>query len=312
MKKYSLKRKGLTVGIILVFVSVAVFSNINISAVKASNDNDLVEVTTQTYSTTKDTLNTVQLTKQQVRDLRVLFDDLKIRLSTAASMEETQMIFNDAIVSLNRYNLLPVGMSIEQAKRVVTGRIQNQKAGPVLQNINARLFGTSDAREIHNALCYVAGNTSNTHFAKLAKRITHRLIAIMDYSSGNAPVVKIATALWVVCNQLSKIAQWMVKQNGHHAGVSIYFGNYHYYPYPNWLYPARGWLSTSGINGKQNITGSFWGQKVTSGWQPQDDWYMNHTWMGCAGFTGLITYVGPDSAYYLGSALQVNVGPDRP
>ena len=134
----------------------------------------------------------------------------------------------------------------------------------------------------------------------------------MDYNTGNAPLLKIATAFWFVFNQISKITQTILYQNGSHYGVYIYFGNYHYYPYPNWLFPAQGWISTNGINDKQNISGSFWGQKMTNGWQQQDDWYMNHTWRGCIGFTGLITYIGSDSAYYLGSALQVNIGPNRP
>jgi hypothetical protein len=39
-------KKGLVVSIILLFIGVAVLPNINLSVVKASNDNDLVEVTT--------------------------------------------------------------------------------------------------------------------------------------------------------------------------------------------------------------------------------------------------------------------------
>ncbi len=227
-------------------------------------------------------------------------------------MEETQRTFNDTIVSLSRYNLLPNGMNIEQAKRLVTSASQNQKGETLLKKISTKFLADAKAGTMQNSFCLIAGNTSNTHFAKLAKRTTLRLYDIMDYCSGNALLVKVATALWIVCNQFNKISEMMVKQNGYHSGVSISFGNYHYYPYPNWLYPAQGWLSTNGINGKQNITGSFWGQKITGGWQPQDDWYMNYTWKGCIGFTGIITYVGSDSAYYLGSALYVNVGPDRP
>ncbi|MCX6663172.1 MAG: hypothetical protein NTZ75_02885 [Euryarchaeota archaeon] len=269
-------------------------------------------MTTQACGVKGDNNHTVQLTKRQVRDVQRVFDDLKNRMSTAVSMEETQRIFNDTIVSLSRYNLLPTGMSIELAKRLVTRASQNQKLETFLTKISTRVQADLKEGTIQNSFCYVAGNTSNTHFAKPVTKLTMHLYDIMDYSSGNHILVLLSTALWIVFNPLSTISQMILQRQGNHCGVSIFFGNYHYYPYPNWLSPAQGWISTNGINGKQNITGSFWGQKVTSGWQPQDDWYMNYTWRGCIGFTGFITYVGSDSAYYLGSAFHVNVGPNRP
>jgi hypothetical protein len=44
-----MKRKWLAVGIILLFVGVSLAPSINLNIVKASTDNDLVEVTTQAY-----------------------------------------------------------------------------------------------------------------------------------------------------------------------------------------------------------------------------------------------------------------------
>jgi hypothetical protein len=299
-------------GVILLFVGVAIAPSINFTVVKASDDNELVTVTTQACSSMVDKVHTVLLTKRQAREVKTVFDELKNCLSTAVSMEETQKILNDTIVSLSRYNLLPTGMSIEQAKRLVTYARHNQKVIPFLQKISTKFQADSKEGTIQNSFCYIAGNTSNTHFAKPVTKLTMRLYDIMDYSSGNHILVVVSTALWIVFNQLSTISQMILQRQGNHGGVSIFFGNYHYYPYPNWLYPAQGWISTNGMNGIQNISGSFWGQKVTSGWQPQDDWCMNYTWRGCVGFTGLITYFGSDSAYYLGSALSINVGPDRP
>jgi len=305
-------RKDLTVGIILLFVGVAFAPSINFNVVKASDDNELVAVTTQACGVKGGDNHTVQLTKRQVREVQRVFDDLKNRMSTAESMEETQRIFNDTIVSLSRYNLLPTGMNIEQTKRLATSASQNQKVVTIFKKISAKFQADSKVGTIQNSLCYIAGNTSNTHFAKPVTKLTMHLFDFMDYSYGNSILILVSSALWIVFNQLSTISQMIVKLQGNHCGVSIFFGNFHYYPYPNWLYPAQGWLSTNGISGNQNISGSFWGQKVTSGWQPQDDWYMNYTWRGCVGFTGFITYFGSDSAYYLGSALHVNVGPDRP
>jgi hypothetical protein len=301
--------KKLLVGeIIFLFIGVTIAPIIQFNIVKASDDNDFVEVTTQICSITEGHTNIVQLTTQQAREVQQVFDELQNRLSSAESMEETSQIFNDTILLLGRYHLLPSGLNVEHAKRLVTSI--NQRVTPFLKKISTKF--QADAGTMQNSFCYVAGNTSNTHVAKLAKRTALQLYNIIDYCTANVPLNKAATALWIICNQLSKISQMILQRNGNHYGVCIYFGNYHYYPYPNWLSPAQGWLSTDGINGKQNISGSFWGQKITNGWQPQDDWYMNYTWRGCLGFTGLIIYLGSDSAYYLGSALQVNVGTDRP
>jgi len=306
MEKNPLLRKGLIVGIISFFIIVPVVTSINVTSMKA--DADLVQMTTQICSLTGDITYSIQLTKQQVQEVKTVFNDLKNHLSTVKSMEETQRIFNDTILILNRCNLLPEGMSIEHAQRLVN----HQKRVTSIQKLSQKFQAETAVGTIQNSFCSVAGNSTNTHFAKLAKRTALRLYYIIDYNTGNAPLIKAATALYIVFNEIGKINQMFLRKNGYHFGVCIYFGNYHYCPYPNWLSPAQGWLSTNGANGKQNITGSFWGQKITGGWQPQDDWYMNYTWRGCLGFTGLILHVGVDSAYYLGSALYVNVGPNRP
>jgi hypothetical protein len=301
-----------TAGIVLLFVGVAIAPSINFTVVNASENNELVEVSIQAYGIDSDLDHTVQVTKQQAQEVKTVFDALKSRMSAAGSLKETQSIFNETIVSLSRYNLLPRGMGIEQAKRLVTSAGQNQKAMTLLRKISTKFQAESPAGTIQNQFCYIAGNTSNTHFTKPITKLTMHLYDIMDYGSANHILVVVSTVAWIVLNQISILSQKIVSRQGNHCGVSIFFGNFKYYPYPNWFYPAQGWISTDGINGKQNLSGSFWGQKMTSGWQPQDDWCMNYTWRGCVGFTGLITYVGTDSAYYLGSALQVNVGSDRP
>ena len=256
----------------------------------------------------EETTTTTLLTKQQVQEVQTVFNKLKNGLSTAESIEETQRLFNDAIIELDRYGLLPEGMSIKQAQRLINRASIAQPRATSGQNLHAQ---TAEGT-LQNSLCSIAGNASNVHFTKLAKRTSLRLYDMMDYGSGNVVLVKLTTALWIVCNQFSILSDRFLQQPWCHLGVSIYFGNYHYYPYPEWLHPAQGWIETNGLNGKQNIAGSFWGQNMVGGWQAQDDWYMNYSWRGCIGFTGLITYIGSDSAYFIGSALYVTVGPNRP
>ena len=301
------KKTFVLFGIIVLIGSIATPMSL-MDNVRASANNKLGDSTTHIDDILTEKTVSVQLTKQQTQFVQGIFDELKNRLSTAETIKETQNIFNDTIIELDSYNLLPEDMSVEQAQRLVNHATNHLHKITPIQKLHAvPADGT-----IQNSFCSIAGNTSNTHVAKLAKRTALRLYYIIDYKTGNAPLVKIATALFVVFNEIGKINQLILRQNGYHFGVCIYFGNYHYTAYPNWLSPAQGWISTNGASGKQNITGSFWGQTMTGGWQPQDDWYMNYTWRGCLGFTGLILYAGTDNVYYLGSALSVNVGPSRP
>ena len=312
MKRNHNLRICLTVAVILFFIGVVFAPSVNINVVKGYNENDLVQVTTRTCDLKEDNICTVLLTKRQVQEVQRKFDELKNRVSTSKSLEETQQIFNDTIASLSSFNLFPQNMNIVQAKRLVSIINQNQKILLLLQKISTKFKADTKAGVIQNSFCLVAGNTSNTHFVKPVTKLTMHIFDIMDYSSENIILLRLSTILWIILNPLSIISQMILKLQGNHCGISIFFGNFHYYPYPNWLFPAQGWISTDGINGKQNISGSFWGQKMTSGWQPQDDWYMNYTWRGCMGFTGFITYIGSDSAYYIGSAIDVNVGSNRP
>lgn len=251
----------------------------------------------------------LQLSAKQLPILQTIFDDLHQRLTTAASTKETQQIFTETIIELYQHQLLPDGMNIDEALHLVNNYHQTN---PLLESLFQRPLRQNTNGTIQNSFCSIAGNTSNTHFAKLAKRTALQLYYIIDFNTGNVLLNKAALGLFVVFNEIAKLNQKILQQDRPHLGVSVYFGNYHYHPYPDWLSPAQGWISTNGMNGQQTINGSFWGQTMTGGWQPQVDWYMNYTWRGCLGFTGFIYYTGTDNVYFLGSALSVNVGPNRP
>jgi hypothetical protein len=299
-------------GIILLLVSVCCAPNLTANTTILSGEHHCSELSSQDREITTKTTVTIQVTEQQTKDIRVIFDDLKNQLSTAHSTEETQRIFSDTIITLDRHNLLPKEMSVQQIQQLVNHAYTHQHKSTILQKLFYEFQTETAAGSIQNSFCSIAGNTSNTHVAKLAKRTALQLYYIIDFNTGNVLLNKAALALFVVFNEIAKLNQKLLEKNGPHLGVSLYFGNYHYAPYPDWLSPAQGWISTDGVNGQQNITGSFWGQTMTGGWQPQVDWYMNYTWRGCLGFTGLIYYTGTDNAYFLGSALSVNIGPNRP
>ncbi len=110
-------KKLLALGIIFLFIGVAVAPSIN-SSVKPSDD--LVEVTSQACGIQGFGNTTVKLTKQQYQDLEQYLVDFQARLNQTSTREEAIPIFKDAVVELNKYGLLPMGLSIGQVQRLVT------------------------------------------------------------------------------------------------------------------------------------------------------------------------------------------------
>lgn len=129
-----LLKKGVAVAIILLFLGVAVVPSINISVVKAATDNDLVEVTTEAYGIKGFGNHTVKLTKQQNQNLEQYLVDLRERLNTTTTRDEAVPLFKEAVVELNKYGLLPKGMSVELAQRLVSGYYQNSNMLRRIQN----------------------------------------------------------------------------------------------------------------------------------------------------------------------------------
>jgi hypothetical protein len=129
-----LLKKGVAVAIILLFLGVAVVPSINISVVKAATDNDLVEVTIEAYGIKGFGNHTVKLTKQQNQNLEQYLLDFRERLNTTTTREEAVSLFKEAVVELNKYGLLPKGMSVEHAQRLVTGYYQNSNMLRKIQN----------------------------------------------------------------------------------------------------------------------------------------------------------------------------------
>jgi hypothetical protein len=120
-----MKRKWLAVGIILVFIGVAIVPSINFNIVRASEDNDFVEVTTQAIGVDGYANTTVKLTREQYAEVVKLFDDVAVELHTLKTRADAVPIYTNAIVRLNTYGLLPQGMSVTQAQRLVLDSHEN-------------------------------------------------------------------------------------------------------------------------------------------------------------------------------------------
>src|SRR4030042_1592503 len=112
--------KGLVVSVILLFIGVTIAPSINFTVVKASQDDDLVEVTTQACGIKGFGNTTVKLTRQQYQNLEQYLVEFRARLNQTTTKEEAVPIFKEAVVELDKYGLLPEGMSVERAQRLVS------------------------------------------------------------------------------------------------------------------------------------------------------------------------------------------------
>jgi hypothetical protein len=155
-----MKRKCLAVGIILLFVGVTIAPTINFNTVKASDDNDLVEVTTQACGLFGFKPQTVKLTRQQYLNIERYMVAFKTRLNQTTTREEAIPIFKEAIVELNVYGLLPKGMSVQRAQRLVTGGFLNKNYLKLQENSNYN--SSLDRGLLYNRFCLIAGGATNS------------------------------------------------------------------------------------------------------------------------------------------------------
>ena len=139
-------RKCISIVVILLFIGIAFAPYINASVVK----DDLVEFNVEFCGLDKK--HTVKLTQQEADEVESLFDDIEQRLSEVESREEAEEIFKEAVVELDKYDLLG-GLSVRQAQRLVTRKYNRlQEANWILSDDNS------------NYLCLIAGRTNDTTF----------------------------------------------------------------------------------------------------------------------------------------------------
>jgi len=145
-------KKILVIGVIFLFIGVAIAPSINLSVVKASNDNDLVEVTTEVCCIKGYGNTTVKLTKEQYQNLEQYLVDFRARLNQTTTRAEAVPIFKEAVVELNKYGLLPKGMSVTQAQKLVT---TNQAHPDVEKLMNSPKLSLSHL-EFNNVFCLLS------------------------------------------------------------------------------------------------------------------------------------------------------------
>ena len=154
-------KKGLVIGLVALFIAIAFAPCINANISKTSVENELVEISIEICGIDWLQEHIIQLSEQDAIELEVLFDDMKLKLDNVNTKQETAKIFNDAVLLLSEFGLLPNDMSVEEVQHLVTNSNHETIS---LNKINDKTqLGNSDDE---NFDCYIAGKTSNTMFFK--------------------------------------------------------------------------------------------------------------------------------------------------
>jgi hypothetical protein len=251
-------KKIFAVSIILLFIGVTIAPTINFQVAKASTDDDLVEVTTQACGIKGYGNTTVKLTREQYQNLEQYLVEFRARLNQTTTREEAVPLFKDAVVELDKYGLLPKGMSVERAKRLIIGPSRN----PILKNTIKVLPSNSTQSGIENYLCLVSGHTNYTYPLGCL---------------GLIPYIPFLLLFFIPIH--FRPAQFL--------GPVVFGRIYFEMKLRNHIpYPSEGWVVAVGLNGMTEGSGAYFGniRNVEISMVGQSDTY----YVGMNSFTGII------------------------
>lgn len=271
-------KKILAISIILLFIGVAVAPSINLSAVTASPEDNLVEVTTQACGIQGYGNTTIKLTRQQYQNLEQYLVEFRARMNQTSTWEEVVPLFKEAVIELNTYGLLPKEMNTKQAQNLVTRQNHNTKLPRVIVN-TMRAQPSSTAV---NSFCLLAGLSNNTEMVTLFQWILvlgSFLIGEFFYNFHLPLIIYLLIIILLV------------------GTTSVFYELDYLRPLVAWsdiyIHGGSGSLFTLGLGGLKTWSGSFSGK--------------------ISGFTGikiLLNVRNPSQYFYLGSARLVNVSSD--
>jgi hypothetical protein len=135
LRKNYFLQKGKAVAAILLFVVMAIVPSFHGSTATAATKKEYIMVTTQVLGIRGYGATTISLTMPQYQNLEQYLAELGARLNTTTSKNEVVPLFKQAVVKLNEFGVLPRGMSVGQAQRLVGGIYRNFRSSSSIENV---------------------------------------------------------------------------------------------------------------------------------------------------------------------------------
>ena len=285
---------------------IAMAPSINYSVVKASQDDDLVEITTQACGVNGYGDVTVTLTGEQYQNLEQYLVEFRARLNQTSTREEAIPIFKEAVAELDKYGLLPKGMSVEQAQQLVKGNSQESQ----MMNVYRTMSWNSQILNHSNFFCLISGETTmNTRFFSFIEIGSSTLCWLLyvsflfaqNYVDDPALINNTLSLLKSIRSFFYKINSARITGTG-----IITFGHSHpaSIPPPYRYDPAQGWITTQGLLGKKSWNGTFFGRIF---WMAPFNSESYMFYPGALGFVGIKLNKDDGKFFFLGSSLLVSI-----
>jgi hypothetical protein len=256
----------------------------------------------ETYSTKVSSQQMIQR-NTQYDEAEKIFTELKVKLDTVTTKQEALVFVKEVIVELNEYGLLPKGMSVRQAQRLVTRCLVSSELAQPFQRKNENNTG--------NTNCLVIGFANETFFRPHPTIYDIPIIyylmfntsfgeyfnfLIWFYAIRSSQPLKLGPYAWVG-------ARYKTVENGNVTHDSIH--------------TSSGWVWSLGLNGVQKWYGTFYGgvntryEKIIIDNESYfEDWYP----VGIIGFVGInflsvrtFWDANKSPSFYIGFAREINL-----
>lgn len=239
-------------------------------------DNESIEITTEFCGLEKKRL--VKLTHQEVYEIHILLESLRVQTNQTTSQEQFIEIINNAIDELEKYGLFG-DLNSNQIKQLIYRNQVKQE----------------------NKICLLIGRTSETTFYGPGITLLNILISKLPipYSQEYINMILYWYQIINICRPL----------NNGGLGHTICIGKYHIDDVSggSGFRPANGWIASFGINGLQTSEGPIKGNISLTNFKQYYALAGAIDYPGITGFIGLKINLNwrETSWFYLGSAANI-------
>jgi hypothetical protein len=268
----NLSKKGLTIGIIILFIGLAVAPSISANI----DEKKMIEYTTEIYGLGEGK-RTIKLTQEQSKDFERLMDEIQFDFNNTKTISDAKEIVSNAIAKLDDYGLFG-DLTAKSVERLILSGISRQcLSSRVVNKLNNLGFWNT------NILCVIGGYCKNILF-----------IRMLGYLVGHPNLLNFFIYPLYHINPLKLMSV-------------IQFGSNSWsFEGPTYTTYAKGILSSIGLLGIKcwigemiGIADELSGQLFYSGWE---------RYIGVIGYTGIqISRLEQYDTFLLGSAIYVSI-----